>query len=401
MRLVTLPKPPPNSIDLSHSLSSDQRWHAIAHLLCSPPPDVAMAVDDLPDAVTSPPGDADFSPLELADGLLENVVKCATCGKPVLQGAVEDHAVNCQAIRDRQNGVTSQPLKRRLSEASTDSSQPQKKSKIVLHFGAAAPDKSKLPLAKAPTPAAAATSASPAAPAAAPGPDKKNKRVVDVDRQCGVINERGLPCQRSLTCKTHNMGAKRAVPHRSQPFDILLFEWQKANRPQAVKPDAKPVQPRVGPGSEAYSGGAGAGEGGAHAAAAHPGAGAGKKKKKSSAAAAAAAAAMEGTGSYGRYPGEREGASGGKKGKKGIVYVGEWDESDADEYGGGDELVDSEEEVEAVLKGLARVPRGRPLVVNSGGGAGFAAASLFTGRNAKLARLSQTLGGVFGRGRLG
>ncbi|GAA5866919.1 hypothetical protein JCM1840_005905 [Sporobolomyces johnsonii] len=400
MRLVPRPNPHPTSIDLAISLSSDQRWHAIATLVCSPCPDAAMSVDDPLDPVASSRGDADLSPLELADGLLENVVKCTTCGKPVLQGAIEDHAANCRAIRDRQNGVTSQPLKRRLSEASTDSSQPQKKSKIVLHFGAAAPDKSKPPLVKAPTTPAASAAA---APAAAPGADKKNKRVVDVDRQCGVINDRGLPCQRSLTCKTHNMSAKRGVMNRSQPFDILLFEWQKANRPQAVKPDARPVQPRVGPGSEAYAGGAGGtGEGGAQLA--HPGSGgAGKKKKK--AAAAAVAAAMEGAGgSYGRYAGEREGGGGGgagKKGKKGIVYVGEWDESDADEYGGGDELVDSEEEVEAVLKGLARVPRGRPLVLNSGGGAGFAAASLFTGRNAKLARLSQTLGGVFGRGRLG
>lgn len=36
---------------------------------------------------------------------------------------------------------------------------------------------------------------------------------------------------RSLTCKTHSMGAKRSVPGRSRPYDELLLDWQKANNP--------------------------------------------------------------------------------------------------------------------------------------------------------------------------
>lgn len=60
--------------------------------------------------------EADLSALELADGLLENVVHCPDCSKPVLQSALEDHAATCQAIREGRPPPTSHPLKRRLSE---------------------------------------------------------------------------------------------------------------------------------------------------------------------------------------------------------------------------------------------------------------------------------------------
>ena len=67
-----------------------------------------------------------------------------------------------------------------------------------------------------------------------PAGGKKNRGPVNLDRQCGVINNKGLPCSRSLTCKSHSMGAKRHVPGRSQPYDTLLFEWQKATNPAFV-----------------------------------------------------------------------------------------------------------------------------------------------------------------------
>jgi SAGA-associated factor 73 len=78
-------------------------------------------------------------------------------------------------------------------------------------------------------------------------PKKKNKPMakvtkgrfkgpVDYDRQCGVINDKNLPCSRSLTCKSHSMGAKRAVQGRSKDYDILLNEWQRANNPNWVEP---------------------------------------------------------------------------------------------------------------------------------------------------------------------
>lgn len=62
------------------------------------------------------------------------------------------------------------------------------------------------------------------------------KGPVDYDRQCGVINDKGLPCSRSLTCKSHSMGAKRAVQGRTRPYDDLLLDWQRANNPNFVEP---------------------------------------------------------------------------------------------------------------------------------------------------------------------
>lgn len=58
----------------------------------------------------------------------------------------------------------------------------------------------------------------------------KPKGPVDVEKQCGVILPNGAQCARSLTCKTHSMGAKRAVPGRSLPYDMLLQAYQKKNQ---------------------------------------------------------------------------------------------------------------------------------------------------------------------------
>ncbi|KAI9311636.1 SCA7, zinc-binding domain-containing protein [Dichotomocladium elegans] len=63
----------------------------------------------------------------------------------------------------------------------------------------------------------------------------KPKPPLDLDKQCGVIQgPNNTPCTRSLTCKSHSMGAKRAVAGRSQPYDVLLSAYQKKaiGRPQ-------------------------------------------------------------------------------------------------------------------------------------------------------------------------
>ncbi|KAI6246718.1 SAGA-associated factor 73 [Erysiphe necator] len=57
---------------------------------------------------------------------------------------------------------------------------------------------------------------------------------VDVERQCGVLKD-GVPCARSLTCKSHSMGAKRAVAGRSLPYDFLLAAYQKKNQARQQK----------------------------------------------------------------------------------------------------------------------------------------------------------------------
>lgn len=61
-------------------------------------------------------------------------------------------------------------------------------------------------------------------------PAPKVKGPVDVEKQCGVPLPNGGFCARSLTCKTHSMGAKRAVPGRSAPYDQLLAAYQRKNQ---------------------------------------------------------------------------------------------------------------------------------------------------------------------------
>jgi SAGA-associated factor 73 len=41
---------------------------------------------------------------------------------------------------------------------------------------------------------------------------------------------------RSLTCKTHTVGAKRAVEGRTRSYDILFIEWQRINNPNFKEP---------------------------------------------------------------------------------------------------------------------------------------------------------------------
>ncbi|EED21941.1 beta-ketoacyl synthase (Cem1), putative [Talaromyces stipitatus ATCC 10500] len=63
----------------------------------------------------------------------------------------------------------------------------------------------------------------------------KPKGPVDVEKQCGVLLPNGSMCARSLTCKSHSMGAKRAVPGRSLPYDMLLQAYQKKNQARQQK----------------------------------------------------------------------------------------------------------------------------------------------------------------------
>jgi hypothetical protein len=176
------------------------------------------------------------------------------------------------------------------------------------------------------------------------------------------------------------MSHKRAVVGRSQPYDILLFDWQKANKAKE-KPavDPTPVITTKGTSSRPLAANAGSAEAstsyidsnGINNPPPPPTTLAKTKKRKS------------GLGDGGTFK------SGDKK-RKGVVMVGEYEDSDEE-----DELVDSEEEVDAVMRGISKVERGRPLYISRGGGAGFASASLFNGRNTKLLRLNDTLRDVF------
>ncbi|KAF7971937.1 hypothetical protein HWV62_19385 [Athelia sp. TMB] len=139
------------------------------------------------------------------------IVKCKDCDKPVLRSAMVDHSENCRLIRSgggkkggKGKSVELEGSKKRKAEDEE-------------------PEDPSAPIKKKNKPMTKVTKG-------------RFKGPVDYDKQCGVINDKNLPCSRSLTCKSHSMGAKRAVQGRSRHYDELLLEWNRANNPNFVEP---------------------------------------------------------------------------------------------------------------------------------------------------------------------
>ncbi|RXK40569.1 hypothetical protein M231_02221 [Tremella mesenterica] len=197
------------------------------------------------------------------------LVRCSKCGKGVMRWAMGVHQQNCQHIL---NGASMTGKKIKLDKgpariesdrkrpASEDSSisPPKKRSRLPVSESPAPtlnPEyqglkKSEIKRLKKEKEKVAKREAKEAEKAAAA--ERKRLRAsepINLDKQCGVINDKLLPCSRSLTCKSHTVGAKRAVIGRSQPYDVLYLEWQRVNRPDKVplpKPPKKPkpISPR-------------------------------------------------------------------------------------------------------------------------------------------------------------
>ncbi|XP_028811489.1 ataxin-7-like protein 1 isoform X2 [Denticeps clupeoides] len=68
-------------------------------------------------------------------------------------------------------------------------------------------------------------------------------RVFDPNKHCGVLDpETKRPCTRSLTCKTHSLTHRRAVPGRRKDFDVLLAEHKgRAKEKEAQSHDPTPA----------------------------------------------------------------------------------------------------------------------------------------------------------------
>ncbi|XP_075414646.1 ataxin-7-like protein 1 isoform X1 [Tenrec ecaudatus] len=63
-----------------------------------------------------------------------------------------------------------------------------------------------------------------------------SEREFDPNKHCGVLDpETKKPCTRSLTCKTHSLSHRRAVPGRRKQFDLLLAEHKAKSREKEVK----------------------------------------------------------------------------------------------------------------------------------------------------------------------
>ncbi|KAI0820794.1 SCA7-domain-containing protein [Trametes gibbosa] len=160
-------------------------------------------------------------PLELQVG----IVKCKDCLKPILRSAAQEHAGQSFLDRIKFSPLIAAPdncakirsggKKGIKGKVDADSDKKGKKRKAEDDLD------------------------DPNAPKTKKQARTRVKGPVDYDKQCGVINDKGLPCSRSLTCKSHSMGAKRSVQGRSKSYDELLLEWNRANNPNWVEPVKK------------------------------------------------------------------------------------------------------------------------------------------------------------------
>ncbi|XP_006834444.1 PREDICTED: ataxin-7-like protein 1 isoform X2 [Chrysochloris asiatica] len=92
-----------------------------------------------------------------------------------------------------------------------------------------------------------------------------SEREFDPNKHCGVLDpETKKPCTRSLTCKTHSLSHRRAVPGRKKQFDLLLAEHKAKSREKEVKDKEHLLTParellpcQKGPAQESLPGSAG------------------------------------------------------------------------------------------------------------------------------------------------
>ncbi|XP_070405453.1 ataxin-7 isoform X2 [Nothobranchius furzeri] len=73
---------------------------------------------------------------------------------------------------------------------------------------------------------------------------KVSEREFNPDIHCGVMDAAHKPCTRSLTCKTHSLSHRRAVPGRKKRFDILLAEHKNRAREREKERELGPSHPQ-------------------------------------------------------------------------------------------------------------------------------------------------------------
>ncbi|XP_039516625.1 ataxin-7-like protein 1 isoform X2 [Pimephales promelas] len=74
-------------------------------------------------------------------------------------------------------------------------------------------------------------------------PRRVSGRVFDPNKHCGVLDpETKRACTRSLTCKTHSLTHRRAVPGRRRDFDFLLAEHKGRAKEKEVGQKKQEVQ---------------------------------------------------------------------------------------------------------------------------------------------------------------
>jgi SAGA-associated factor 73 len=170
-----------------------------------------------------------------------DIVQCKHCKKPVLKHAAPEHIRSClrkkqekllkkkeakeakdAALRKERNGG--------VSPAGSDDENGGKRARKTAVDGDGAQKNLKAGKKRKAEDDGKGGSAKKKSKKDDPKAKKPAKGPVDVEKQCGVPLPNGALCARSLTCKSHSMGAKRAVPGRSAPYDVLLAQYQKKNQ---------------------------------------------------------------------------------------------------------------------------------------------------------------------------
>ncbi|KAF8475153.1 SCA7-domain-containing protein [Russula ochroleuca] len=199
VRLRLRPSPTPSPAPLSfNNLSSPPPPSPPSSLSALPPPTSWLSARDMKLFGADP----------LKSTSEIGIVQCKDCAKPILRSAVAEHADNCKKYDLDKSGVKGKTDDAKGKKRKGDDIDPNDPN---------APKSKKAKVATKPT-------------------KGRFKGPFNPDRHCGVINDKNLPCSRSLTCKSHSMGAKRAVKGRSKDYDELLLEWNRAHNPNWVEP---------------------------------------------------------------------------------------------------------------------------------------------------------------------
>ncbi|RMZ14431.1 hypothetical protein D0860_02092 [Hortaea werneckii] len=169
-----------------------------------------------------------------------NVLRCNHCKRPVLKHAMPAHIERClnkkqEKQRKKKEAKDARDAAARKERGIIDSDEEEegasKKTTGAAGKGALTASKKRKAVDENEESLPKKKKKKDADKAKAP----KTKAPVDVEKQCGVELPQGGQCARSLTCKSHSMGAKRAVPGRSAPYDKLLMEYQRKNQAKLQK----------------------------------------------------------------------------------------------------------------------------------------------------------------------
>ncbi|KAG2204799.1 hypothetical protein INT47_004074, partial [Mucor saturninus] len=173
-----------------------------------------------------------FGAMPMRDDIV--VVKCNHCQRPLLASKFKEHSVSCLGSAYADGKLNQRDFFSDDEEIESKRNSKKKKKSMNLDD-----DLDSLSTA-AKRPPSASLEKNEKKKAKKEKMKKTTKQKVaplDLDKQCGVIQGlNNMPCTRSLTCKSHSMGAKRAVDGRSQPYDVLLAAYQKKSigRPNAT-----------------------------------------------------------------------------------------------------------------------------------------------------------------------